>query len=98
MPQASSTARGDVVLGRDHPQLLVLALRLVLDQAGQLRIGGGQVGDRRYVHERLQAVLFTGTQARGALARGRSPVVGSTLLRQSRVHPSSYRAGGAFNP
>jgi hypothetical protein len=46
--------RRHVVLGRDHPQLVVLALGLLLDEAGQLRVGGGQVGDRWFVHEVLR--------------------------------------------
>ena len=42
---------GHVVLRRDHAELVVLALRLVLDQAGELRVGGGEVRDWRFVHD-----------------------------------------------
>jgi hypothetical protein len=42
----------------------MLPLGLALDEAGQLRIGGGQVRQRWYVHEASHEVA--GTQAHGA--------------------------------
>src|SRR5262249_33712563 len=41
---------GDVVLRRDHAQLVVLALGFALDQGGELRVLGGEVRDRWLVH------------------------------------------------
>jgi hypothetical protein len=42
--------RRDVVLRRDQPHLLELALGLALDELRELGVGGGKVRDRRLVH------------------------------------------------
>jgi hypothetical protein len=46
---------GDVVFRGDHAQLVVLALGLALDEAGELRVSGGQVWDRWHVQSDLRA-------------------------------------------
>jgi hypothetical protein len=86
--------RRDIVLGRDHPQLVVLALRLVLDELGQVRVDRGEVGQLGYVHGRLLSIVV-GTQALrcrvhpGRLARRACVFVAPRWLlppqRQSRV-------------
>ena len=56
---------GHVVLRWDHPQLVVLARGLALDQRGELRVFGPQVWNWWYVHGDPLCHM-AGTQARGA--------------------------------
>src|SRR5208283_5556254 len=65
-----------VVLRRDQPDLLELPARLPFDQAGDLRVGPGDVRDGRLVHSDL-----LGTRLQAA---GRGPVAsGAGRARQS---------------
>jgi hypothetical protein len=88
---------GDVILRRNHAQLVVLALRFVLDQLGKVGVGRREVGQRRYVHGRL-LTMVAGTQALrchvrlGKLARRACAISlpgGCLHLSASRVYASA---------